>query len=163
MTMWSWVTVTYCTVHCTMYSTGDSEVTFLVRQNVTLPVYGSNFPFKKTGFILRSDKPKKSPLVTKQYWGAVPKNRHHITPRRDSNPPMSSKKSTYPTSPRLYRKTGSAVQYTAECRAGGERLGEWTFWRRSGVAVHSTSDVYSLALRPYSSTCQQVIWTFAVL
>ena len=37
------------------------EATFLVRQNVTLPVEGLNFQYKKTGFIPRFDSPKKSP------------------------------------------------------------------------------------------------------
>ena len=45
--------------HTTFYFT---EATFLVHQNVTLPVYGLNFQYDKICFITWSDFPKKSPL-----------------------------------------------------------------------------------------------------
>ena len=43
----------------------------------------------------------------------------------------------------LYRKTGS-VYCRLRVESGGERLGEQTFCKTMGVAVHSTSDIYSL-------------------
>ena len=48
------------------------EAAFLVRQNVTLPVWGLNFQPNKTGFIPRSDLTKKAPPGSGQALLVVP-------------------------------------------------------------------------------------------
>ena len=59
--------------------------------------------------------------------------RIYFTRRTDSNPRLSYKKSTHPTSPRLLCTERQVVLSAIYCRVGWKRLGEWTLCKTIGV------------------------------